>query len=450
LEHVRSVFTTIGTGSRERVNEANLYVALAPKRERDVAERVIMGRAREAIHATVPEARSIAVTRVPWISGIGFGFYDIRYGVQGPELESLANLAQRISAELRRDPYFTDVKTSFEVGRPEVRTIIDRRRAAELGIPAQSVASTIRTLIGGVDAGTYEDDGRRYDIHLRLEHQHRDQLPELGLVQIRSADGRLVDLQNLANLEIAHGPSQIDRKNRIRQVTVLASTLHGVSLGPATQRLEEIVTQVGLPPGYRGEHEGYSEYMYETAKAIRFAFVVALLALYMILASQFNSFSQPAIIMLAAPLSFVGAFAALALAGLGLSVFVQIGIIMLMGLVMKNGILLVDYANQLRGEGSDTREAVLRAGPVRLRPVLMTTFSTVCGMLPLALSNGDASELRSPVGIMIIGGLLSSMFLTLIAVPVAYTLVGDWDVGLRGTIQRIRESIARSRATRRV
>jgi HAE1 family hydrophobic/amphiphilic exporter-1 len=409
-----------------------------------------MAQAREAIRTAVPDARSVAVTRVPWISGIGFGFYDIRYGVQGPQLEHLAELTKRISTELQLDPYFTDVKTSFEDGRPEVRTVIDRRRAAELGISARSVASTMRTLIGGVDVATYEDDGKRYDIHVRLEHEHRDQLAELGLAQIRSAQGRLVDLQNLASLEIAHGPSQIERKNRIRQVTILASTPQGVSLGPATERLEEIVRQVELPPGYVGEHEGYGEYMYETAEAIRFAFLVALLALYMILASQFNSFSQPAIIMLAAPLSFVGAFAALRLADLGLAVFVQIGIIMLMGLVMKNGILLVDYANQLHRKGSSVREAVLQAGPVRLRPVLMTTFSTVFGMLPLALSNRDASELRSPVGIMIIGGLLSSMFLTLIVVPVAYTLVDDWGIGLRGTIHRFRQSVARSRAIKGV
>jgi HAE1 family hydrophobic/amphiphilic exporter-1 len=165
--------------------------------------------------------------------------------------------------------------------------------------------------------------------------------------------------------------------------------------------------------------------MQETVAAIWFAFGLALLALYMILASQFNSFVQPAIVMLAAPLSFVGAFAALALAGAELAIFVQIGIVMLMGLVMKNGILLVDYANQLREEGSESRAAMLDAGPVRLRPVLMTTFSTVFGMVPIALSSSDGSEFRNALGILIIGGLLSSMFLTLLVVPVVYTLVDD-------------------------
>jgi HAE1 family hydrophobic/amphiphilic exporter-1 len=191
------------------------------------------------------------------------------------------------------------------------------------------------------------------------------------------------------------------------------------------ERFDELVHRVGMPPGYSGRHRGRVEMMQESVEAIRFAFGIALLALYMILASQFNSFVQPAIIMLAAPLSFVGAFAALAVTGSELAIFVQIGIVMLMGLVMKNGILLVDYANQLRGGDSNARAAVLAAGPVRLRPVLMTTFSTVFGMFPLAISRSEGAEFRNSLGILVIGGLLSSMLLTLLVVPVAYTLVDD-------------------------
>jgi len=188
------------------------------------------------------------------------------------------------------------------------------------------------------------------------------------------------------------------------------------------------VNEVGLPLGYRGSHEGTAKRMKDTAAAVVFAFMLALVALYMILASQFNSFLQPAVIMLSAPLSFVGAFAALSWSGMALSIWAQIGLIALMGLVMKNGILLVDYANLLRDEGLDARAAMLKAGPVRLRPVLMTAFSTIFGMIPVALANSDAAEFRNPMGVLVIGGLASSTLLTLLVVPVAYTLLADLGV----------------------
>ena len=430
LEYVRSVFLTVGSGSQARTNEGELHIQLTPKQERNEHERLIMDRARQVIRRAAPQLKSITVRRVPEVSGSGQFGSDIMYSLRGPSLKVLEEFTERIAAELRSDPYFTDVKTSFEIGRPEVRTVIDRRRASELGVSVRSVAMTLRTLVGGLDVATFEQDGKRYDVHVRLEEEQRDQLSELGIIQIRGVDGRLADLDNLARTEVVLGPSQIARENRARQVTVLASTLPGVALGPAMERFDEIVRQLGMPPGYSGRHRGRVEMMQESVEAIRFAFGIALLALYMILATQFNSFIQPAIVMLAAPLSFVGAFAALAVTGSELAIFVQIGIVMLMGLVMKNGILLVDYANQLREGDATARAAVLAAGPVRLRPVLMTTFSTVFGMVPLAISRSDGAEYRNSLGILIIGGLLSSMLLTLIVVPVAYTLVDD----LRGRL----------------
>jgi len=425
LEHVRSVFLTVGSGSQGRTNEGELYIQLTPKQERNEGEQIIMDRARHAIREAAPQLKSITVRRIPEVPGSRVIASDIQYSLRGPSLKVLEGLSERIAAELRRDPDFTDVKTSFEIGRPEVRTVIDRRRASELGVPVRSVAMTLRTLVGGRDVATFEQDGKRYDVHVRLEEEQRDQLSELGIVQVRGVDGRLADLGNLARTEVVLGSSQIERENRGRRVTILASTLPGVSLGPAMERFDEIVHHLGIPPGYSGRHRGRVEMMQESVEAIRFAFAIALLALYMILATQFNSFTQPAIVMLAAPLSFVGAFAALAVTGAELDIFVQIGVVMLMGLVMKNGILLVDYANQLREGDTGARAAVLAAGPVRLRPVLMTTFSIVFGMVPLAISRSDGAEFRNSLGILAIGGLLSSTLLTLIVVPVAYTLVDD-------------------------
>jgi HAE1 family hydrophobic/amphiphilic exporter-1 len=237
----------------------------------------------------------------------------------------------------------------------------------------------------------------------------------------------MVDLASMASFRIEESPAQVDRRNRARTITVLANTPPGVALGTATDQMQKIVSRIGMPPGYQGTFIGQAERMKEAADAIAFAFLLAIVALYMILASQFNSFSQPAIIMITAPLSFVGAFAALWLSGMTLTMFAQIGMIALMGLVMKNGILLVDYANTAREQrGLSAYDAIFEAGPRRMRPVLMTQLATVFGMIPVAISTSQGAEFRNGMGVLIIGGILSSTLLTLFIVPVAYTLMADF------------------------
>jgi HAE1 family hydrophobic/amphiphilic exporter-1 len=320
-----------------------------------------------------------------------------------------------------------------------VQAAVDRRRAADLGVSLRSLASTLRTLIGGVDAVSYQEDGQRFDVRAQLEPDQRDELSKLGLLQVRARDGSLVDFASVARLEVGSGPVQIDREDRSRKVDVFANARAGVALGTATERVDAIVAEVGLPPGYAGHHRGMAERMRESADAVKFAFVLALVALYMVLASQFDSFVQPVITMLTAPLSFVGAFIALALSGADMSLFAQIAFVALMGLVMKNGILLVDYANQIRERAGSARSAMLEAGPVRLRPVLMTAFSTVFGMIPVAISSADGAEWRNPMGILGVGGMLSSTLLTLVVVPVVYTLVDDWSALAARGFARLRK-----------
>jgi HAE1 family hydrophobic/amphiphilic exporter-1 len=432
LDETSTVFLSVGSGSRSRVNEIDLYVSTTPKAERRESQFSIMGRAREAIARAVPEARRVSVNELSWISGGGFTSYNMQYSLTGSDLGELQQRSDAIVARMRRDPYFVDAKSSFELGKPEVQVHVDRVRAADLGVPIRVLATTVRALVGGMDVATYQEAGTRYDVRIRLEESQRDDLAELGQLQVRSASGRLIDLANLADLRVASGPAQIERANRSRKVTVYANNPEDVALGPAADRLDEIVSEVGLPLGYAGMHEGHAERMKDSAQAVLFAFFMALVALYMILASQFNSFSQPAAIMLTAPLSFVGAFAALRLTGTSMSVFAQIGLVALIGLVMKNGILLVDYANQRRAQGASALEATLQAGAVRLRPVLMTALSTIAGMVPVALSRSDGAEWRNPMGVLVIGGLASSTFLTLLVVPVAYTYIDD----LRAVIGR--------------
>jgi len=425
VDHVEHAFLTIGAGSQGRVNEMSVYVELSPKQERSTSQLALMDAAREAMRRAAPEAKLVGVNEIAWISGGGFSAYNIEYGVTGSSLERLREITNAIVARLRADPHFVDAKSGFEEGKPELEILVDRSRAADLAVPIRSLATTVRALVGGIDVATFEEDGRRYDVRVRLEREQRDDLEEVGWIQVRPVAGPPVDLASLATLRISSGPAQIERENRGRKVSFFANTPEGVALGSAALRLDEIVEEVGLPAGYRGKHAGSAQRMRDSADAVVFAFVMALAALYMILASQFNSFLQPAVIMLSAPLSFVGAFAALSVSGMALSIWAQIGLVALMGLVMKNGILLVDYANQRRSAGATAREAILSAGPIRLRPVLMTAFSTIAGMIPVAIAQSDGAEFRRPMGLLVIGGLASSTFLTLVVVPVAYTLVAD-------------------------
>jgi HAE1 family hydrophobic/amphiphilic exporter-1 len=425
LDQIETVFVTVGAGSRARVNEIGFYVGTTPKRGRAVSQPTLMENARVALRRAAPEARVIAVSEVSWISGGGFSSYHMEYAITGPDLTTLEQKSEAIVAAMRADPRFVDVRSSFELGKPELQIQVERGRAADLGVPVRALADTVRALVGGLDVASFQDEGRRFDVRVRLEEAQRDDLAELAQIQVRAAGGALVDLANLAKLEVGSGPAQIERDARARRITLYANNPEGVALGEAADRLDEIVAEVGLPPGYRGRHAGQAERMKDSADAVQFAFAMALLALYMILASQFNSFTQPAVIMLTAPLSFAGAFAALRLSGLELSIFAQIGLVALMGLAMKNGILLVDYANQRREAGLGAREAILEAGPVRLRPVLMTTVATIAGMIPVALARSDGAEFRQPMGVLVIGGLVSSTLLTMVVVPVAYVLVDD-------------------------
>ncbi|MEQ1753784.1 MAG: efflux RND transporter permease subunit [Micropepsaceae bacterium] len=439
MPDVKTVFLTIGSGTQARINRISIYAGLTPKRDRSEDQFLIMQKARAVLAKAVPEATHIEATEVPWIGGNSSFNVAITYSLQGPSLDVLRGKSDAIVAAMHTEKStFTDVRSSYETGKPEVQVRIDRSRAADLGTAIRPLATTIRSMIGGIDAGTYEEFGNRYDVRVRLEESQRNDPSKLSQIQVRSTNGGLVDLASIASFNIEESPAQVDRRNRARTITVMANTPPGVALGTATDEMQKIVTKIGLPPGYKGTFVGQAERMKEAAQAIGFAFMLALIALYMILASQFNSFSQPAIIMLTAPLSFVGAFAALWLSGMSLTMFAQIGMVALMGLVMKNGILLVDYANTAReNRGLSARDAIEEAGPRRMRPVLMTQLATVFGMIPVAISSSQGAEFRNGMGVLMMGGIISSTALTLFIVPVAYTLMADSYVGFQGLLGKI-------------
>ena len=424
LDHVTNTFVTIGADQQARVNRANFYITLTPKQTRDVSFLTIMQQTRLIFQAE-PALRKFSISEVPWISGANAEDFDIDYAVRGSNLRELEKFSGAVMAEMRKSGMFVDVQSSFETGKPEIQVGIDRQRSADQGVSVRTLASTVRALVGGVDVATYEEDGLRYDVRLRLEEEQRNDLSKLEQIQIRGAGGVLVDLPNVAEIKVAASPAQINRKDRQRAIDIYGTAAMGVPLSVATDKVDQIVKEIGMPEGFSGSHEGKSRRMRESAESVKFAFMIAIVALYMILASQFNSFTQPLVIMLTAPLSFLGAFAALYVTHQPITLFAQIGLIGLMGVVMKNGILLVDQANRFHEEGATPREAIQRAGPIRMRPVLMTAFAMIFGMVPLAVSNSQGSEFRMGLGILMIGGMISSTLLTFVVVPVAYTFLAD-------------------------
>jgi HAE1 family hydrophobic/amphiphilic exporter-1 len=277
-----------------------------------------------------------------------------------------------------------------------------------------------------LDIARYKDEarGKRYDIRVRLNPQDRESSSGLQRIYVRARDGKLVELSNIVKIQEGSGPSVINRIDRQRAVTIFAS-LEGKPLGDAMQELNDIASRI-LPPDYSPKYQGMADTMKESFGYLLFALFLGIVMAYMILAAQFESFVHPIIVLLSMPLSFIGAFGALFITGRTINIFSMIGLILLMGLVKKNAILLVDYTNVLRERGMSKREAILHAGPVRMRPILMTTVAMIFGMLPVAIGVGEGAETRSPMGIAVIGGLITSLFLTLVVVPAAYDIFDDW------------------------
>ncbi|MGE0434547.1 MAG: efflux RND transporter permease subunit, partial [Planctomycetota bacterium] len=422
---LRYTFMTIGSDQLQRVNEGSMYIKMTPKGERAMSQQDAMVWVRERL-AGVPNA-TISVQQVPRVSGGGRSAAPIQFEIRGPELDTLDRIASQVMDKLRESPGYVDIDSTYEKGKPEVNVYVKRDVAADLGVRAVSVASTVNTLIGGQDVAKFRDKGDRFDITLRLDEPWRNDPDDILLLNVRSASGQLIRMQNVARVERDAGPVQINRYNRTRQITLLANLdqKSGKKLGDAVTEINGIVAKMDLPPGYTAAFAGTADTMRESFGYMLFALGLAVILVYMVLASQFESFVHPFTIMLSLPLSVVGALGAIVMFQMTMSIFTMIGIIMLMGLVTKNAILLIDFTNQMRGRGMSKNEALLHAGPVRLRPILMTTLAMIFGMLPIALGTGAGSESRAPMAMAVIGGLITSTALTLLVVPVVYSLLDD-------------------------
>ena len=405
------------------VNTAVLFITLKPRSERTVTQAQFMADMRRDLN----QIPSLRVT-IQDLSLGGFtaqrGF-PVEFTVRGRDWGLLAENAGKIMEQMKTSPYFVDVDTDYMLGMPEVQVVPNRKLAADLGISMQSIGDTINALIGGVRAVKFKDQGKRYDVRVRLLAEQRLRPEDISSQLVRTRGGDLVRLADLVRVEVKPSLLTITRRNKSRAIGIFANVAPGQSQARALAEVQQIARQV-LPEGYQVVLSGSAQTFQESFASLIFALFLGLAVSYMVLASQFNSFVHPVTVLTALPFSFSGALLALWVTGKSLNVYSMIGIILLMGIVKKNSIIMVDYTNQLRRAGREREQALLEACPVRLRPILMTSLSTIAGALPAAVSLGPGAELRQPMALAVIGGVVVSTGLTLFAVPAAYHLFDAW------------------------
>jgi HAE1 family hydrophobic/amphiphilic exporter-1 len=429
MPEVQFTYVTIGGGFRGTPNNGGIYVRLTPKADRERSQQEIQ-------NALRGELRRVSGVRAS-ISGSssifgGFG-QPIRINVQGPEQSRLKLAAQQVLEAVRRVPGVAEPQSSEEGDIPQLDVRVDRDRAWASGVGIGSIATTIQPLFTGTRATQWEDaQGYSHDVVVIYPDSLRTNAANVAGIVVPStrSDPRtglpaMVSLAEVADVTAGVGPQQIERSMLERQVSISAGVLPGYAMGDVATAAQAAIDSVGMPQGYRTVFRGDVQSLNETKGFVLEAILLAVVFIYLILASLFGSFVQPLAIMLALPLSLIGVALALLATQGTLNVYTMIGIVMLLGLVTKNGILLVDFANQQREAGMTRRDALLSAARTRLRPIIMTTAAMIFGMVPLALAFGEGAEQRAPMGRAVIGGLITSTILTLFVVPVAYTLLDD-------------------------
>jgi HAE1 family hydrophobic/amphiphilic exporter-1 len=429
--HVVNVYTSVAGDAQEKANQAVMYVGLVSLDKRpERGQMEIMTEWRKKLSGITEARVTLEIIPPATISG-GERECKIKYLIRGPNLDKINEYADAIINEIKNIKGIVDIDKNYKPGKPETRVHIDRIRAARLGVPVASLAMATRIMIGGDDVSKFKDGSDQYDINVRLESGERSSPSDINNLFIRSMSGKMVDFKNIVNIEDNYGPSQINRTNRQKQVKIFAD-IEGLSLSEAVDKINELTKKLDMSPEYSAMFEGDAERMQDTLVDMTVAMLLAVAFIYMILASQFENFIHPLTIMVSLPFSFIGAFGGMLLFDKTLNVFSFIGLIMLMGLVTKNAILLIDYIITLRSRGMMRYDAIIKSGQTRLRPILMTTLAMIAGMMPLAIGKGAGSETRSPMAVCIIGGLLTSTLLTLVVVPVVYTIFDDISTYLFG------------------
>ncbi|EGO64803.1 efflux RND transporter permease subunit [Acetonema longum] len=406
-------------GMNRMTYRTRIGVRLIPASQRDRSMTEIMDELRIKF-------QSVKNLKVSVSNNQGMGRGDsrpIQLALRGPDLEVLNHYAQELAEQIRQIKGASDVDISSEQSGPEVRVRMDAVKMGEMGVDTTSVGDVVKTAFLGKTAGNrFSIADSDYNIRVQLQSSHRLNLDDVANLRVSTHTGSFVRLGDIAEVYLSSGPTQIDREGRQRQVIVYANAV-GASVGDVVGQAQQLLPDLNLPLGYSYKFIGQAQMMQEAFAEIIKSLVLAIILIYMVLAAQFESFIHPLTIMLSLPFSLVGAILGLLIAAKTINIMALIGVIMLMGLVTKNAILLVDYTNHLRENGASVGDALIEAGAVRLRPILMTTAAMIFGMLPIALGIGAGAELRSSMGVVLVGGLVTSTILTLIVVPLVYLLI---------------------------
>jgi multidrug efflux pump len=407
-------------GFRGEEDNAFMIMGLVPWEKRAVKQQAITTELRGKL-SQISGIRTVAVNP-PGLGQRGFS-QPVEFVVAGPDYESVQAWSEDIVERAKANPRLLNLVTDFELTRPELRVIIDRERAADLDITIEDVGLTLQTMLASREVTTYLDRGREYDVIVQAADADRATPSDLGQIFLRPRQGgTLIPLQSLVSVDEIGANPDLRRIDRLPAVVISASLAEGYDLGSALTYLNNLAVD-NLPPEARLSYKGLSREFEESSAAIYVTFGLAFVIVFLVLAAQFESWIHPLIIMLSVPLAVTGALLALWWSGISLNIYSQIGIIMLLGLMAKNGILIVEFANQLRDQGYEVREAILEGACLRFRPVLMTTISTVFGAVPLVIATGAGAESRAAIGMVILGGLIFATTLTLFIIPVLYNLL---------------------------
>jgi hydrophobic/amphiphilic exporter-1 (mainly G- bacteria), HAE1 family len=425
---VNAVIASSSSGFLERVTVSQLTLLLDEPSKRD--EIGVMGQKVRAITKDYAYARP----RITFPNALGGRdtFAPIRAMLLGPDMIPLVEMAKDVNVKMVQNPALTDVKANLNLNNPEIQVKIDRQLASDLGVRVSDVASAVRLLMSGEDEiSTFKEGSEQYLVTMRLMPGQRDDPAALSRLLVPSAKQGLIRLDSIAKLERGLGPSRIDRYNRQFSVNLYANVPPGHSLGESAAATQNIINELAMPPGYSMAFSGQVKILEETTTNMLLAFGLASIFMYMVLAAQFESLAHPFVILLTLPLSIPFALLSLIATGRSLNLFSALGVLLLLGIVKKNGILQIDYMNRLRAEGYSVHDAVIEANRVRFRPILMTTLSIVAGLIPTALGVGAGASQRSAIAVTIIGGQMLCLLLTLLVVPVGYSYVEDFQTWMR-------------------
>ncbi len=430
LPAVERIMTSIGEGDGSNVNDGLIYVGLKNYSKRKVTQFQIMAMARKAL--TKYTGLRTSVSKIDLIGGSNFPSYDFNYVLSGPDLQDLRIYSSKIVEELKKVKGLVDVDTNVTYAKPELKVKIDRNRAQDLGVKVEDIANSLRTMVGGEeDITKYKEGDTLYQVRLRVDKNYRNHPEAISALFLPSSKAGLVRLDNVASLVKELGPSQINRLNRQRQITIFAN-FDGASMGSTIEKTEKIAKDLKLPAEYKGSLLAEGREFGRMIQGFLIAFLLSLIFMYMVLASQFDSFLHPITILLSLPLSIPFALFSLWVTHQNLTIFSIMGIFMLFGIVKKNAILQVDYTNTLRKKGLNRYDAILEANKTRFRPIVMTTTVLVAAMIPVMLGRGPGSASRATMAVVIVGGQTMCLLITLLLTPVAYSLFDDLNEWIKG------------------